>query len=96
LGRPEKFKNTLINAKLDMISFNSFADHHPYSEGDIKNLIAEANLKNATLITTEKDMHRIPKTFHDHIAEFKISLVFDDEALVASFLKNSTKCDKDR
>lgn len=76
LGQPDKFRQSLIDAGLDVRGFKSFADHHPYTMTDLKNLHAEAFDYKAHLITTEKDLCRLPSAENIHI--FKIKLVFDN------------------
>ena len=58
IGYPEKFFNN-INA--NVIEKKSFPDHYQYNDNDIRNLINEAEEKNASLLTTEKDWVRLPE-----------------------------------
>lgn len=76
LGQPEKFKQTLIDMGFDVAGFKSFADHHPYTDTEIKSLHAQAFEHKAHLITTEKDLCRLPSLENIHIV--KIKLAFDD------------------
>lgn len=59
IGRPEKFRETLIAAGLDVETFWPFPDHHPFSEKDAEALIGTAETFNTTLVTTEKDHTRL-------------------------------------
>jgi tetraacyldisaccharide 4'-kinase len=59
IGRPEKFRQTLIEAGLDVEVFRPFPDHHPFSERNAEALIAAAETVNLTLVTTEKDHTRL-------------------------------------
>lgn len=78
LGQPEKFRQSLIGMGLDVAGFKIFADHHPYTVAEIKNLRAEAFDHKAHLITTEKDLCRLPSVENIHV--LKIKLVFEDPA----------------
>lgn len=64
LGRPEKFRSTILKEGLDLAGWHSFPDHHPYTEHDLKELDREALAKEARLLTTAKDAARIPAGFH--------------------------------
>ena len=75
LGQPEKFRQGLIDMGLDVTGFKIFADHHPYTAAEIKTLHAEAFNHKAHLITTEKDLCRLPSAENIHV--LKIKLVFD-------------------
>ncbi|MDB9822650.1 tetraacyldisaccharide 4'-kinase [Deltaproteobacteria bacterium] len=62
IARPEVFKETLIKLGVDLVSFRSFKDHHPFSNGDLKSLMDEKEKTGAEfLITTEKDWVRLEK-----------------------------------
>lgn len=81
LGQPEKFRQSLLEQGYEVMGFKIFADHHPYSDADIKNMHAEAFQHKAHLITTEKDLCRMAVTENIHV--LKIKLIFDqpDELL---------------
>lgn len=86
LGHPEKFHNTLFENDYKVLNFHSFADHHPYTPHDMKKMIHEAQKKDATLITTEKDYVRIPEQFRKNIDVLKIELRFHQPHDVSEFL----------
>jgi tetraacyldisaccharide 4'-kinase len=79
IGYPDKFKNTLKNLGYSVIKFQSFADHHPYTNSDLEGLIQEAQRLNVTLITTQKDWLRVPKKFQETVEVLPIQLKFNDE-----------------
>ena len=65
IGNPEGFRRTLTTAGLsrDLVGFLSFDDHHHYRSSDIANLAEWARKSGAsTLITTQKDLVKIPQT----------------------------------
>ncbi len=60
LARPSSFQKTLSGLGAEILKFEVFPDHHPYSPGDLERLSGEAIQAGAeAMITTEKDMARI-------------------------------------
>ena len=56
------FKQTLESVDCELVGFNGFADHHPYSHKDIMSLLRSASRVGAdTLCTTEKDYVRLSR-----------------------------------
>ena len=94
LGRPEKFRDTLIGHNMNIIDFHSFSDHHSYTSKDIEKLIEKAKKKNARLITTEKDYQRIPEQCRQHVTYLSIELVWENEEAILAFFKNAFSPDK--
>ena len=62
IGHPEKFFKSLNALGLDVVRTKSFADHHEYTETDIRTLLSEAEDDELQLVTTTKDMARIETT----------------------------------
>ncbi len=87
LGQPEKFRQTLLDMGMDVAGFESFADHHPYTHAELQALYAKASSHKAHLVTTEKDLCRLPSAENIHIV--KIKLVFDDAEALLSLVKDS-------
>jgi tetraacyldisaccharide 4'-kinase len=59
IGNPDKFYATLAAAGIDVGERASFPDHHRYTAGEAKDLIARAGAARLVLLTTEKDMVRL-------------------------------------
>ncbi len=87
IGSPEKFFDTLRRIGCDVVAVHAFPDHGPYSAGDIRRLKTEAEEKKATLVTTEKDFQRLPKSERDSIRVLTITLQWADEASLNSVLR---------
>jgi tetraacyldisaccharide 4'-kinase len=85
IGDPVRFFNTLRTSGIDVIEHRAFADHHPYAQGEIEGLIAEAKRDALTLVTTEKDLARLRSCGHQ-IVPFPVTLEFDDAALLRKFV----------
>ena len=71
----------------------AFADHHPFSQGEIEALIAEAAREALTLVTTEKDLARLRKagelpSWAQAIVPFAVTLEFDDAAGLRKFVSD--------
>jgi tetraacyldisaccharide 4'-kinase len=66
IGRPQKFFATLERIGADIRARHAFADHHVYTTRELARLEAEAHSHEAHLVTTEKDLVRIP---HPHPEE---------------------------
>ena len=93
IGRPEKFKSTLKdNNKIDLLDFYDFPDHYPYRESDIAKLINKATSQNARLITTGKDIMRIPAKYHDKIYVLPLVFCWHNEDAVLDFIKEKLSC----
>jgi tetraacyldisaccharide 4'-kinase len=88
IGDPPRFFRTLRLAGIEVVGERAFADHHPFSDGEIESLIADARAGQSTLVTTEKDFARLRGTaasLHE-IVPFKVALEFADVAPLRNFL----------
>jgi tetraacyldisaccharide 4'-kinase len=59
IGDPNRFFRTLRASGVEVVLERAFADHHPFSQGEIETLIAQARREALTLVTTEKDLARL-------------------------------------
>jgi len=87
IGRPEKFFATLREMGGEICASRCFADHHPYSENEIRKLHADAERLNAHLVTTQKDFVRIADHQREGIFSLPVRAVFKDERALARVLK---------
>lgn len=85
LGHPEKFKATLEQNGFKVGDFKSFPDHYPYQPEEIEQLIIHAG-SNA-IITTQKDLTRIPAALWDAVHVLKIGLSFESPAAVCNLIR---------
>jgi tetraacyldisaccharide 4'-kinase len=81
IGRPEKFFDTLRSAGIAVAATRAFADHHAFGAAELAELRRAAESKKWQLVTTEKDMVRLPKPAADIIA-LPIALDPADPALL--------------
>ena len=59
IGDPERFFRTLRGNGVEVVGQRAFADHHPFTQGEIEALVAEATRDALKLVTTEKDLARL-------------------------------------
>jgi tetraacyldisaccharide 4'-kinase len=60
IGNPEKFFATLTSAGIEVAERAGFPDHHYYTAAEAQDLVARAQSANLMLVTTEKDLARLP------------------------------------
>ncbi|MGJ3260512.1 MAG: tetraacyldisaccharide 4'-kinase [Rhodospirillales bacterium] len=86
IGRPEKFFRTLADAGVTLAATHAFADHHAFRPDELKPLIAAANDAGAVLVTTAKDIVRVPGDLRTHVTPFPVQLAWEDERALESFI----------
>lgn len=91
IGDPQRFFATLRDNGIDVVETRAFADHHPYVESEISNLLNIAMQRALIVVTTEKDMARLRSnqalaSLAEQIATFPVTLGFSDEDGVKAFL----------
>lgn len=89
IGNSGDFKDILKNNNFKIISNFSFPDHHKYSIEEIKKIIKHAKIKDAKILTTEKDFMKIPKTFHNRIQDIKIDIKINKFEEFKRFIKKN-------
>jgi len=78
IGRPQKFFALLSSLGAQVIEARPFADHHRYTPSELAQLRATAHSTNATLVTTEKDLVRLPPDERHDILTLPVRITFDD------------------
>ena len=78
IAHPQKFYATLRAAGADIAATHDFADHHPFSERELRALAETAARTGTALITTEKDAARIPATWGLDIATLPVTLAIEE------------------
>jgi tetraacyldisaccharide 4'-kinase len=86
IGDPHRFFRTLRGSSVDVAAELAFADHHPFSDREIETLAAAAKREGLVLVTTEKDFARLGKERAPGFVPFAVTLRFDDEAKLLSFV----------
>lgn len=86
IASPAKFFATLQEAGAVLAGRESFADHYPYDEGDMKALLGQAEALRALPVTTRKDFVRIPPAFRARVTVVTIGLAWEEPAAIESLL----------
>jgi len=77
IGFPKKFFQIFSN--FEVCKTMAFPDHYPYKDEDLQQLIHEAARLRAQLVTTEKDLMRVPEIYRDKIKTVIVDLVWETQ-----------------
>ncbi len=86
IGQPEKFFAALRATNAALVQEISFNDHHVYSASEIADLRTWAQGENAQLITTQKDLVRLPEAWREGIIGWPVEARFADRKAVMQLL----------
>tara|TARA_R110002124_G_scaffold64985_2_gene177410 strand:- start:210416 stop:211402 length:987 start_codon:yes stop_codon:yes gene_type:complete len=90
IAHPTKFENTLKDIGAQLIKSSHFADHHAYSVKELRILMDYALSASCRLITTEKDIVKIPDgPWMTHIDVLPIRLKFKAESKLKILLERA-------
>lgn len=87
IGRPQKFYDTLKSIGAGIVATNDFDDHHVFTTDELKTLRMNAARLDATLVTTQKDLMRLPLESRVGINSLDIRLVFETPDQLAQIVK---------
>ena len=87
IGRPVRFFATLRALGAELVGTRSFPDHHPYRSGEIDRLFRAAERARARLITTAKDIVRVPVAMRAAIEVLDVEIRWADPAAPAELLR---------
>lgn len=91
IGRPEKFKDTLIAQGAMLEGWGSFPDHFAYIGEDLAELVAAAEARDALIVTTAKDHVRLPPALKHKIRKFSVHLEWQDASAVVSHITDALR-----
>jgi tetraacyldisaccharide 4'-kinase len=91
IGRPAKFISTLNRLGANIVGWQSFADHHPYTRNEISRLRQKAAKAGAILVTTEKDYVRLNKDDRAGILALPVRAMFETPAELDRLLDTIVK-----
>ena len=86
IGRPEKFFQSLVELGCTVVRTHGFPDHHPYTDGELEILRADALATGARLVTTAKDLARIPSRNAEGLEVLEVEMRFADPAALDAVL----------
>ena len=89
IARPEKFYATLRRVGAQIVATRDFADHHPYTQGEVEALIEESRGRGALLATTEKDLVRLSARQARAVVALPVTLRFEEPASVRRILRQA-------
>ncbi|MDE0537315.1 MAG: tetraacyldisaccharide 4'-kinase [Rhodospirillales bacterium] len=87
IARPEKFFNTLRDSGCELTAARPFADHHPFSRGEIADLRGQAGDLDAALVTTAKDFVRLHREDRNDVQVLTVRLALEDQAALDRLLE---------
>jgi tetraacyldisaccharide 4'-kinase len=86
IANPRKFFSTLQEAGAVLAARLPFADHYPFDDQEIRDILTEAEKLRAIPVTTRKDIVRIPPALRSGIQVVSIALAWDDPAEIEALL----------
>ena len=86
IANPRKFFATLQEAGAVLAGRMAFADHDPGDDGDMTDLLAEAESLRALPVTTRKDFVRIPPAYRSRVTVVSVTLEWEDTAAIEALL----------
>jgi len=86
IGRPEKFFGTLAEIGAVIEETIAFPDHQPYAKPEIEEMIATAEAAGALLVTTAKDLVRVPAALRPRLKVLTVTLAWDNPELLPGVL----------
>jgi tetraacyldisaccharide 4'-kinase len=84
IGRPEKAFETVRECGAEVVATRAFPDHHAFSAADVAALRTEARRRELMLVTTEKDLVRLPGV--NDVLALPVTLEVDHEADLLAFV----------
>jgi tetraacyldisaccharide 4'-kinase len=87
IGRPQKFFLTLQALGAELVGTRPFPDHHPFRAGEIDRLLRTAEQAQARLVTTTKDIVRVPAAMKAAIEVLDVEIDWADPAALVEMLR---------
>jgi tetraacyldisaccharide 4'-kinase len=85
IGRPEKFFGTLRSLGAELVGTRAFPDHYPFRDAQIAELQRAAERARARLVTTAKDIVRVPAASRAGIEVLGVEIRWRDPAALWEF-----------
>jgi tetraacyldisaccharide 4'-kinase len=78
IAMPEKFFASLDEVGAEQVARRGFPDHHPYTQAELDDLLAEADRLDAVPVTTAKDAVRLPPAVRERVHVLTVSLAWEN------------------
>ena len=91
IGRPDKFFTTLEKIGCEMIEVFPYPDHYTYQDKEIEMMIAKAKETGSVLVTTTKDVVRLPDRFRSDVYVLEVEFAFKDEEALRKVISDALK-----
>lgn len=86
IGHPQKFYTSLQELGIEIIQTFDFPDHHSYTESELIQILNEAKLNKAEVITTSKDFVKIPTSLQSQFKILEIHIQWEDAKALQNFI----------
>ena len=86
IARPDKFRETLVEAGAELAGWAAFPDHHRFSAAELARVLRDAEQARARAITTRKDAARLPASVRHSVDVLGVRLVWCDDARIEALL----------
>lgn len=86
IGNPDKFFGMMSVYGANIVATKAFPDHHPYTMAELNKLIIDSVKQKAVLVTTRKDLMRVPPELHDCMIAADLDLELDNEGSLSYVL----------
>lgn len=101
IGHPDKFFATVARAGGEIAMSRAFADHHFYSNDELRELVESAKAAELELITTAKDLARLrnsmaPSELLDQLNVLEIDAVFENANAARRIVDETLNAWRDR
>jgi tetraacyldisaccharide 4'-kinase len=87
IANPLKFFSTLTEAGVVLAGREAFADHYPFDDDDMRQLLAEAEALRAIPVTTRKDYVRLPPAFRSRVTVVTVRLEWAEPTQIEALLE---------
>jgi tetraacyldisaccharide 4'-kinase len=87
IGRPWKFFHGIEALGGKLIQAYAFPDHYPFHPAEITELMNEATAHHAFLVTTSKDVVRVPPHMRDMMGVLLMDVVWENEQALLNLLQ---------
>lgn len=86
IARPNKFFRSLEQMGCTVEEKITFEDHHLFSRREMESILARAAKKNLRVVTTSKDVVRLPTDLRRKVEVLEVTLVARNEAALVQWL----------